>query len=163
LYNNQDENAMNNSFGNGYDAVANGSRDSHGDALCALGFSNYSSARGNFTLGTDTTGPVQSGTSYRAICEGINMSGYQDIMSFQRDTEALAQVAGRLGWDQETMMPSGAAEQRGEEMAAMEGVMHARRTDPRLADWLAQSAEEDLDDVARAQLRHIRQTYDRTC
>ena len=91
------------------------------------------------------------------------MSGYQDIMSFQRDTEALAQVAGRLGWDQETMMPSGAAEQRGEEMAAMEGVMHARRTDPRLADWLAQSAEEDLDDVARAQLRHIRQTYDRTC
>jgi carboxypeptidase Taq len=90
------------------------------------------------------------------------MSAYQDLMSFQRDTEALAQVAGRLGWDQETMMPSGAAEQRGEEMAAMEGVMHARRTDPRLADWLAQSAEEDLDDVARAQLRHIRQTYNRT-
>ncbi len=57
-------------------------------------------------------------------------------MSFPRETEALAQVAGRLGWDQETMMPRGAAEQRGEEMAAMEGVLHARRTDPRIGDWL---------------------------
>ncbi|MDG2403651.1 MAG: carboxypeptidase M32, partial [Paracoccaceae bacterium] len=91
------------------------------------------------------------------------MSAYQALMSFQRDTEALAQVVGRLGWDQETMMPRGAAVQRGEEMAAMESVMHARRTDPRIADWLEESADEDLDHVAWAQLRHIRQTFDRTC
>ncbi|MDZ7906850.1 MAG: hypothetical protein U5N10_00435 [Gemmobacter sp.] len=70
-------------------------------------------------------------------------------MAFQRETEALAQIAGRLGWDQETMMPRGAAEQRGEEMAALEGVLHARRTDPRLADWLAQA--EAADDVGAAQ------------
>ena len=57
-------------------------------------------------------------------------------MAFQRETEALAQIAGRLGWDQETMMPRGAAEQRGEEMAAIEGVLHARRTDKRVGDWL---------------------------
>ena len=53
-----------------------------------------------------------------------------NLMAHQRETEALANVAERLGWDQETMMPRGAAEQRGEEMAAMEGVLHARRTDP---------------------------------
>ena len=29
------------------------------------------------------------------------MSAYDDLMAFQRDTEALAQVAGRLSWDQE--------------------------------------------------------------
>ena len=40
------------------------------------------------------------------------MSAYDKLMAFQRQTEALAQVAGRLGWDQETMMPRGAAEQR---------------------------------------------------
>ena len=34
-------------------------------------------------------------------------------------------------------MPRGAAEQRGEEMAAIEGVLHARRTDPRIGEWLA--------------------------
>jgi carboxypeptidase Taq len=74
-------------------------------------------------------------------------------MAHARETTALEQVAGRLGWDQETVMPRGAAGQRGEEMAAMEGVLHARRTDPRLADWLA--AAEAPDDAGRAQLRRF--------
>jgi len=87
------------------------------------------------------------------------MSAYDDLMAFQRETEALAQVAGRLGWDQETVMPRGAAEQRSEEMAAMEGVLHARRTDPRIADWLGQALA--ADDVAAAQLRLIRRSYER--
>ena len=67
------------------------------------------------------------------------MSAFQDLMAFQRETEALAQIAGRLGWDQETVMPSGAAHQRGEEMAAIEGVLHARRTDPRVGEWLSRA------------------------
>ena len=54
-----------------------------------------------------------------------NNTAYAELMAWQRQTEALAKIAERLGWDQETMMPRGAAEQRGEEMAAMEGVMHA--------------------------------------
>lgn len=87
------------------------------------------------------------------------MSAYDDLMAFQRETEALAQVAGRLGWDQETVMPRGAAEQRAEEMAAMEGVLHARRTDPRIADWLGQARA--ADEVAAAQLRLIRRSYQR--
>ncbi len=87
------------------------------------------------------------------------MTAYDELMAFQRETEALAQVAGRLGWDQETMMPRGAAEQRSEEMAAMEGVLHARRTDGRIADWLASAVA--VDDVSAAQLRLIRRSYDR--
>lgn len=58
-------------------------------------------------------------------------------------------------------MPRGAAAQRGEEMAAMEAVLHARRTDPALADWLATAETEETGEVARAQLRHIRRSYDR--
>jgi carboxypeptidase Taq len=88
------------------------------------------------------------------------MSAYDKLMAFQRQTEALAQVAGRLGWDQETVMPRGAAEQRSEEMGAMEGILHARRTDPRIADWLA--AAEPADEVAAAQLRHIARSHART-
>lgn len=87
------------------------------------------------------------------------MSAYDALMEFQRETEALSQVAGRLGWDQETMMPRGAADQRSEEMAAMEGVLHARRTDPRLGEWL-ESAKADTP-VAEANLREIRRSYDR--
>ncbi|ESW60529.1 MAG: peptidase M32 [Rhodobacter sp. CACIA14H1] len=87
------------------------------------------------------------------------MTAYDDLMAFQRETEALAQVAGRLGWDQETVMPRGAAEQRAEEMAAMEGVLHARRTHPRIAEWLGQARA--ADEVAAAQLRLIRRSYER--
>ena len=42
------------------------------------------------------------------------MSAYDQLMAFQRETEALGEVAGRLGWDQETMMPKAAADQRSE-------------------------------------------------
>jgi carboxypeptidase Taq len=88
------------------------------------------------------------------------MSAYDDLMAFQRQTEALAQVAGRLGWDQETVMPDGAAGQRSEEIGALEGVLHARRTDPRLAEWLAAAVAPDA--VAEAQLRQVRRSYART-
>lgn len=89
-----------------------------------------------------------------------NNTAFADLMAFQRQTEALSKVAERLGWDQETMMPRGAADQRGEEMAAMEGILHARRTDPRIADWLA--AAEAPDEAGAAQLRLIRRSYARS-
>jgi len=89
------------------------------------------------------------------------MTAYDDLMAFQRETEALGQVAGRLGWDQETVMPRGAAPQRAEEMGAIEHVLHGRRTDPRVGDWLDAIDESSLDDVGRANIRHIRRSFDR--
>ncbi|WP_282095516.1 carboxypeptidase M32 [Epibacterium ulvae] len=89
------------------------------------------------------------------------MTAFAELMAFQRETEALGQIAGRLGWDQETMMPRGAAPQRGEEMSAMEAVLHARRSDPRIAEWL--EVAEATDAVEQACLREIRRSYERTC
>jgi len=89
------------------------------------------------------------------------MTAFDDLMAFEQTTQALGQVAGRLGWDQETMMPPGAATQRGEEMAAMESVLHARRTDPRVGDWLAAIDAHALDAVQSAKLREIKRSYDR--
>jgi carboxypeptidase Taq len=40
-------------------------------------------------------------------------------------------------------MPPGAAPQRAEEMGALEEVLHARRTDPRIGDWLDAAEAED--------------------
>ena len=82
-----------------------------------------------------------------------------DLLAFNRETEALAQVAGRLGWDQETVMPRGAAEQRADEIAALEGVLHARRTDPRVGAWLADAVAETPEQ--EAELRLIRRSYER--
>ncbi|MDK8872764.1 MULTISPECIES: carboxypeptidase M32 [Paracoccus] len=75
------------------------------------------------------------------------MSAFDDLLAFQRQTEALSSVAERLAWDQETVMPRGAVEQRAEEMAAMESVLHERRTDPRLGEWLDQAEPEDDEDA----------------
>ncbi|WP_050521963.1 carboxypeptidase M32 [Pseudorhodobacter wandonensis] len=89
----------------------------------------------------------------------IRTTAYEDMMAFQRQTEALGQVAGRLGWDQETMMPRGATNQRAEESGAMEAVLHARRTDPRFEGWLAEA--EAKGKVEKANLRHIRRSFTR--
>ncbi|MCB1388043.1 MAG: carboxypeptidase M32 [Rhodobacteraceae bacterium] len=87
------------------------------------------------------------------------MTAFDSLVAHERTTWSLAQVMGRLGWDQETVMPRGAVEQRGEEMAAMEEVLHARRTDPRLGDWL--EAAEAPDAAGAAILRHVRRSYRR--
>jgi len=88
------------------------------------------------------------------------MTAYDELMSFTRETQALGQIAGRLGWDQETMMPAGAAPQRAEEHGALASVLHARRTDPRIGEWLVNA--EAQDEVAAANLREIKKTFERT-
>ncbi|MBT9383281.1 carboxypeptidase M32 [Pseudooceanicola sp. CBS1P-1] len=90
------------------------------------------------------------------------MQALNDLLAFQKDTEALAQVSGRLSWDQETMMPRGAGHQRGEETAALESVLHARRTDPRLGDWLAACEGQEMSQADAAKLRLIRRSYERS-
>ena len=88
------------------------------------------------------------------------MTAFEELMAFQRETEALGQIAGRLGWDQETMMPDGAVDQRADEHAAMANVLHARRVDPRLGEWL--ETADAPDDAGRAAIRLIRRSYERT-
>ncbi|AUH34827.1 carboxypeptidase M32 [Paracoccus tegillarcae] len=80
------------------------------------------------------------------------MSAFDDLLAFQRQTEALSSVAERLGWDQETVMPRGATEQRSEEMAAMESVLHERRTDPRIGEWLDAAKPETPAEVRTVEL-----------
>jgi len=87
------------------------------------------------------------------------MTAFDDLMSYARETSALEQIAGRLKWDQETMMPRGASAQRGKEMSAIEAVLHARRSSPEVGNWLA--AAEAPDAVGAAQIREIQRSYDR--
>jgi carboxypeptidase Taq len=87
------------------------------------------------------------------------MTAFDDLMAHQRTTEALGQVAGRLGWDQETVMPRGSAPQRAEEIGAMEEILHARRTDPAVGDWLAHAQAPDA--AGTAALRLIGRSYTR--
>lgn len=83
------------------------------------------------------------------------------LAAHMRDTVALAQVAGLLGWDQETMMPRGAAGQRAEWMGAMERMLHARRTDPAIPGWLADLDRTRLDRAGRRNADLIERAYRR--
>ncbi|MDD9921526.1 MAG: carboxypeptidase M32, partial [Boseongicola sp.] len=87
------------------------------------------------------------------------MSAFDELMAFQRETEALGQIMGRLGWDMETMMPKGSANQRADEMEALDGVLHGRRTDPRIGEWLDNAEAPDA--TGQRQLDEIRFEFDR--
>ncbi|WP_380052118.1 carboxypeptidase M32 [Falsihalocynthiibacter sp. SS001] len=89
------------------------------------------------------------------------MSAYKELMAFTRQTMALGEISGRLGWDQETMMAEGSAIQRSEEMAALEGVLHARRTNPKIGEWLDTIEDTSLSQAEQAQMRLIREQYTR--
>ena len=63
-------------------------------------------------------------------------NSFNELMQFQQDTEALSSIAGRLCWDQETMMPQGSADHRAIEQAAIVKTIHSRNTDPRIPEWI---------------------------
>ncbi len=83
------------------------------------------------------------------------------LLAHVKSTMALQQVAGLLGWDQETMMPRAAAAQRGEQAAALDTAIHARTTDPRIAEWLADIDRAALDPVADRNVAEIARSYAR--
>jgi carboxypeptidase Taq len=88
-------------------------------------------------------------------------SAYTALSEHFRDVVALGQISGLLGWDQETIMPAGSAEQRSEWMSTLEKVSHAQRTDPRIAEWLDAVNVEDLVPAEAANVRLIRRQYER--
>lgn len=79
---------------------------------------------------------------------------------------AFREASGILGWDMQTMMPTGSAAARGETLAALAGAAHALLVDPRVAEWLdaaeAEGGDDASDDEARwrrANLREMRRSW----
>lgn len=59
------------------------------------------------------------------------------LLDHLKQTAALGQVAGLLSWDQEAVMPRRGASQRAEQAGAMAAVIHKRKTDQRIPEWIA--------------------------
>ncbi|MBP7336823.1 carboxypeptidase M32 [Niveispirillum sp.] len=68
---------------------------------------------------------------------------------------------GILNWDSRTMMPAAASPARADQVAALEGAIHAALLEPAVADWLdrAESDARALDDWQRANLAEMRREY----
>lgn len=90
-------------------------------------------------------------------------AAYDQLLSHLRETAVLESVSATLGWDQETMLPDGGAPLRADQMAMLSSLVHERRTDPRVGEWLEAceaDAELTADGDAAANLREIRRDYE---
>ena len=91
---------------------------------------------------------------------------YDQLRAHARETGVLNAVEALLGWDQETYMPSAGAASRAEQSSALAGIIHERRTDPKLGDLIA-ACEADsslMGDEASPEARNVREfrrTYDK--
>lgn len=89
------------------------------------------------------------------------MNAYQQLERHIQAIDALEGARAILHWDSETMMPHGAADLRGEQLAALAGVIHDKMTDPAFPDLLekAESQIGSLEEWQRANLREMRHQW----
>ena len=90
---------------------------------------------------------------------------YRQLCQHFRSTAVFESINSLLGWDERTKMPPRAGKFRGEQMTALAGLVHEKRTDPRVGDWLGELESSDLvadphSDTA-ANVRNLRRAYDR--
>ncbi len=71
-------------------------------------------------------------------------------MSHYREIGLLAGSLACLEWDERTGLPSGAAEYRADQVTLLSGLIHSRRTDPRIGEWLVSLGGE----IAAGQVPH---------
>jgi carboxypeptidase Taq len=77
-------------------------------------------------------------------------AAYQKLEGRFAHLAALEKAQEILHWDRETIMPSGGADARGEQLAALERVVHEKLTDPALSDLLDEAEQTFPDDPWQA-------------
>ncbi len=88
------------------------------------------------------------------------MTAYAQLSAHFSRASALSNAIGILHWDNETMMPSGAASARAESLALLRVMHHGMMTDSRIGEWLpAADEDENLGIWERANLREIRRLW----
>ena len=89
------------------------------------------------------------------------MKAYRDLEARKKRVSALGNAMGILQWDQQTMMPEGAAPARATVLAELSVMMHEMETGNDLSDLIDQAeAEADqLDNWQRANLREMRHQF----
>lgn len=92
-------------------------------------------------------------------------AAYRELIERLREQALLSSCAGLLSWDEETHMPRAGAAQRAEQLALLAGLDHARGTDPRIGELLAELEGSPLvrDPLSppAVNVRELRRSYDR--
>jgi carboxypeptidase Taq len=89
------------------------------------------------------------------------MKAYQQLEARKKRASALNNALGILSWDQQTMMPDGAAPARASVLAELSVMMHEMESGSELSDLIDQAESEagQLDDWQSANLREIRHQF----
>lgn len=90
------------------------------------------------------------------------------LRTLDGEAKLITHIGAVLGWDQETYMPPAAIEERGDQLAYLEGLAHEKQTMPEIGELLAalgstgENPEGDttLSPMDRAYLRIMRRNYD---
>ena len=70
-------------------------------------------------------------------------TNYQKLTLKLEEISRLGGIMGILHWDQEVIMPSGAAESRAKQMGALAGIIHEKSTDPEIGSLLEKISQEN--------------------
>jgi carboxypeptidase Taq len=90
---------------------------------------------------------------------------YDELIRRSKEQALLASCSSLLGWDEQTYMPRGGAEHRGNQMALLAGLHHEKATDPKIGGLLAELESSGLlgepESPMAVNVREIRRSYDR--
>jgi carboxypeptidase Taq len=93
------------------------------------------------------------------------MPPFDELCTLAREAALLESVESLLGWDERTYMPPAAGEYRAEQMTYLSGLLHQKRTSPRLGELLAELAASDLamdpHSDAGATIRQLKRDYEK--
>jgi carboxypeptidase Taq len=87
-----------------------------------------------------------------------------ELLTLQNEIADLQSLGALATWDQNTILPDGAGEVRGMQMATLQGLIHERSTNPRLGALLGELdnavAEAPFTDADRALVREAKRSYE---
>ncbi len=69
---------------------------------------------------------------------------WKRLREHAHQTSLLESTSAVLEWDEHTGLPEQASEHRAEQLTLLSGMIHQRRTDPQLGQWLEELAQSDL-------------------
>jgi carboxypeptidase Taq len=89
---------------------------------------------------------------------------FQQLTEHCRETALWNSIESLLGWDERTMLPTGGGEYRADQITLLAGMLHKRRTDKQLGEWLNELAAAPIENPhgdRGATIRELKRQYDR--
>jgi len=92
-------------------------------------------------------------------------AAFENLCRHARESALIESIQELLGWDERTQLPPAGGDFRAEQMSYLSALVHRRRTDPQLGDWLAEllasPLASDPHSDAGATIREIQRDYEK--